>query len=115
MSLKIPPPRNKDSAMGANHVEVGAYPSPSLAQTWKNDKNYNYFKKFVIRISKQDLFQNLNSGGVAWTNGGITKYQFQPITSRGYGEHWELYATWEYICTDTYISRTFVAQPWCCG
>ena len=64
MSLNIPPPRNEDRAMGANHVGVGAYPSPNLAQTWENGKNYNYIEKFVIRFPKQGLFQDSNSGGV---------------------------------------------------
>ena len=27
---------------------VGAYPSPTLAQTWKNGKNYNYLEKLAI-------------------------------------------------------------------
>ena len=64
MSLKIPPPRKVDGAMGANHVGVGAYLSPNLAQTWENGKNYNHIEKFVIRIPKQGLFQNSDSGGV---------------------------------------------------
>ena len=64
MSLKIPPPQNADGAMGANHVGVGAYLSPNLAQTWENGKNYNHIEKFVIRIPKQGLFQDSDSGGV---------------------------------------------------
>ena len=83
--------------MGANHARVGAYPSPNLAETWKNSKNYNCIEKFVIRIPKQGLFQDSNSGGVGWIYGGVTKNWFQPVTSRGYVEHWELYATREYI------------------
>jgi hypothetical protein len=64
VSLKIPPPRNADGAMGANHVGVGAYLSPNLAQTWENGKNYNHVEKFVIRIPEQGLFQDSDSGGV---------------------------------------------------
>ena len=64
MSLEIPPPRNEDRAKSANHVGVGAYPSPNLAQTWENGENYNYIEKFVIRILKQGLSQDSNSGSV---------------------------------------------------
>ena len=75
--------------MGANHVGVGAYLSPNLAQTLENGKNYNHIEKFVIRIPKQGLFQDSDSGGVGWIYGGVTKNLFQPIKSiyRGYGEH----------------------------
>ena len=64
MSLKIPISRNKDRAMGTNHVGVGACSSPNLAQKWENGKNYSYMEKFVIRISKQGFFQDSNSGDV---------------------------------------------------
>ena len=37
--------------MGANHMGVGAYRSPNLAQTWKNGKNYNKFKTLLL-VSK---------------------------------------------------------------
>ena len=77
------PPRNADGGMGAYHVGVGAYLSPNLARTWENGKNYNHIEKFVIRIPKQGLFQDSDSGGVGWINGGVTKNLFQPITSIG--------------------------------
>ena len=64
MSPKLPISRNKERAMGTNHVGVGACPSPNLAQKWENGKNYNYMEKFVIRIPKQGLFQDSNSRGV---------------------------------------------------
>ena len=64
MSLKIPISRNKDRAMGKNHVGVGACPSPNLAQKWDNGKNYNYIEKFVIRIPKQGFFHDSKSGDV---------------------------------------------------
>ena len=113
MSLKIPPPRNEDRAMSANHVGVRAYLSPNLAQTWKNGEKYNYLEKFGIQIPKQGFFQDSNSGGVGWTNGGVSpNIWFQPIISRGYGEHWELYATWEYICTDTWHGKSKSHTPY---
>ena len=36
--------------MGANHVGVGAYLSPNLAQTWENGKNYNHIER-VLRAA----------------------------------------------------------------
>ena len=51
--------------MDANHVGVGAYLSPNLAQTWENLKNYNYIETFVIQIQKEGIFQDSNSGVLA--------------------------------------------------
>ena len=108
MSLKIPISRNKDRAMGTNHVRVGACPYPNLAQKWENGKNYNYMEKFVIRIPKQGLFQDSNSGGVGWIYGGLVvspKIDFSPLQVGVCEALGAVYATWEYICTDTWHGK----------
>ena len=79
MSLKIPSPQNVDRAMGANHVGVGAYLSPNLAQTLENGKNYNHIEKFVIRIPKQGLFQDSDSGVLAESMVVSPKIYFNPL------------------------------------
>ena len=46
-----------------------------------------------ISLPKLDLNRITIQGVLAEPMGSVTKNRFQPITSRGYGEHWELYAT----------------------
>ena len=79
MSLKIHPPQKVDGAIGANHVGVGAYLSPNLAQTWENGENYNHIEKFVIRIPKQGLLQNSDSGVLAESMVVSPKIYFSPL------------------------------------
>ena len=72
--------------MGTNHVGVGACSTPNLAQKWENGKNYSYMEKFVIRIPKQGLFQDSNSGDVGWIYGGLVvspKIEFSPLQVGG--------------------------------
>ena len=61
--------------MGANHVRREQIP-PNLAQTSKNDEKYTEQKNSLFKPSNKAFFQNSNSGGVRWTHGGVTKYQF---------------------------------------
>ena len=95
--------------MGTNHVGVGACPSPNLAQKWENGKNYNYMEKFVIRIPKQGLFQDSNSGGVGWIYGGLVvspKIDFSPLQVGGMWSTGSCICNMRiYICTDTWHGK----------
>ena len=98
VSLKIPPPQNADGAMGANHVGVGAYFSPNLAQMWENGKKLQSRREIRNSNPQTRPFPGFWFGG-CWLNLWWCHQKFisAHYKYRGYGEHWELYTQHEKI------------------
>ena len=98
VSSKLPA-EARGQVMGANHggegVGAGVCP-PNLAQSKKNVQNHTKIEKFVIRIPQSRHLFRISIQGMLTEPRDDTKSWFQPITSRGSGEHFELYTTCEY-------------------
>ena len=91
-------PPNGDREIGVNPVRWEHIPTQTRL---KREKHWDIdIETFVIRIPKRGLYPEFQFRGCRLNPrpGVVTKYWFQPITSRDYGEHSELYTTWEYIC-----------------